>query len=74
MKEVPLFSAEMFRHDPKAKGLLNKEHLEALDGLEVHFNKRDEEWGTIPKYEVDGEEYYLYPVSRKWCLMQMTLF
>lgn len=74
MREVTLFSSEMFRADPKTKGLLNKDHLEALDGLEVHFNKKDESWGTIPSYEVNEEEFTLYPVYKQWCLTQMALF
>lgn len=43
-----------------------KSHLDALDGLAVDFSK-DTKNGTIPKYEAEGQEWYLYPVYPEWC-------
>ena len=43
----------------EGSGLLPDSHLAVLDGREVvdeHIN-----------YEVDGEEFYLYPVIPEWC-------
>ena len=36
-----------------------------LDGMEVVFNGED---GLVPLYFVDGQEYYLYPVDKSWCV------
>lgn len=46
------------------KGQL-KGHLEILDAMNVVF---DGNYGEIPQYFVDGEEYYLYPVDKGWCV------
>jgi hypothetical protein len=53
------FSASKFRKDKRYRRLLPDSHLAVLDGREVvdeHIN-----------YEVDGEEFYLYPVIPEWC-------
>lgn len=42
-----------------------KNHLDILDGIEVIF---DGNYGQIPQYFVDGNEYYLYPIERNWCV------
>lgn len=68
-----IFSSKKFRQDPKTRGLLSKEHIEACDGLEVEFNK-DDKFGRIPFYKLGGEEFYLYPVDKEWCSDQISLF
>lgn len=68
-----IFSAENFEADASAEGLLDKDHLAALDGLEVRFNRHDDK-GSISKYTVDGVEHTLYPVFKKWCISQLSLF
>ena len=42
-----------------------KGHADILDGMEVVFGGED---GLIPLYFVDGQEYYLYPVDKSWCV------
>lgn len=70
------FSKDKFNKNASktVKKLLSK-HIDALDGMEVKFN---EEFGEIEQYTVDGEEFYLYPVSREWCeedsIVQISLF
>ena len=53
------FSATKFKKDKRYRRLLSESHLEVLDGLEVVNEHID--------YEVDGEEFYLYPVIPEWC-------
>ena len=45
-----------------------KEHLDILDGLEVIFDGRFGKEGYIPRYFNNGQEYYLYPVYKNWCI------
>lgn len=61
-----IFSKEKFLENAPA-GIKRqlKDHIEILDGLEVTFN---EEFGFIPWYFANGQEYYLYPVEKSWCL------
>lgn len=68
-----IFSADYFKADTSARGLLDEDHLTALDGLEVIFNRNDEK-GSIPYYMVGGIEYTLYPVFKQWCISQLSLF
>lgn len=51
---------------PHYRHLLGKKHLNAIDGIPVVFKDSDKD-GTIEKYYVDGQEYYLYPVPRDSC-------
>jgi len=53
------FSKEKFRKDKRYRRLLTEDQLEVLDGREVVDERID--------YEVDGEEYCLYPVIPEWC-------
>lgn len=63
--KVARFSKELFRRNAPAniKRILAK-HLDILDGMEVSFDRED---GEIFEYIVNGEAYYLYPVSKEWC-------
>lgn len=45
------------------KRLVSELHREALEGKTVVFT---EEYGTVD-YQVNGEDYTLYPVDRNWC-------
>lgn len=56
------------------KKLIPAAHIEALDGMNVEFE--NDRFGSITNYEVDGEEFYLYPVCREWCteVKQMSLW
>ncbi len=60
------FSKEKFLKNASA-GIRQqiKDHIDILDGMQVVF---DTEYGEIPQYFVDGEEYYLYPVYKSWCV------
>ena len=42
-----------------------KGHADILDGMEVVFGGED---GLVPLYFVDGQEDYLYPVDKSWCV------
>lgn len=55
------FSAKKFSQNASAicKKLIPESHRRVLDGMEVIDGQID--------YEVDGEEYYLYPVELEWC-------
>lgn len=53
------FSAAKFCKDKRYRHLLPESHLSILDGLTVTDGQID--------YEVDGEEFYLYPILREWC-------
>ena len=55
------FSAKKFsaNADSVCKKSLPESHRKALDGKEVVGGKID--------YEVDGSEWYLYPVLPNWC-------
>lgn len=60
------FDKNLFReHAPLDIKKLLSSHVDNLDGKEVVFNK--EKFGLIPEYEVDGQLFYLYPVSKDWC-------
>ena len=39
-------------------------HVDVLHGKEVVFKGK---FGLIPEYEVDGQLFHLYPVSKDWC-------
>lgn len=58
--------AKFLKNAPKAVQKLLSEHLDILDGMEVDF-KDSEQFGIIPQYFEDGQEYYLYPVYKGWC-------
>lgn len=59
------FSKENFlKNAPALVERQLKSHLDILDGTDVAFNG---EYGEIPKYFADGQEYYLYPVDKSWC-------
>lgn len=68
-----IFNAERFREDTSTRGLLPKEHIDELDGLEVIFNN-DSQYGSVPHYRVNNEDLYIYPVLRTWCISQLSLF
>lgn len=51
---------------PEYRRLLGKKHLNAIDGLPVVF-KSGEKFGTIERYVVDGQEYYLNTIHRESC-------
>ncbi|WP_346216456.1 hypothetical protein NSQ14_12805 [Caldifermentibacillus hisashii] len=60
------FDKHMFKkHAPLDIKKLLSSHVDNLDGKEVVFNK--EKFGIITEYEVDGQLFYLYPVSKDWC-------
>jgi hypothetical protein len=40
--------------------------IDILDGREVLF-KNGEQFGIIPQYFTNGQEYWLYPVYKSWC-------
>ncbi|EHR0217885.1 hypothetical protein KS664_001451 [Clostridium perfringens] len=67
-KKVYRFSKKLFRKNAPAniKRTLST-HLDVLDGMEVNFDKED---GEIFEYIVNGEAYYLYPVSKEWCVYE----
>ena len=44
------------------------EHVDVLDGIEVIFDGRFGKDGCIPQYFSNGQEYYLYPVYKSWCV------
>ncbi|MCB5934477.1 hypothetical protein LI012_06370 [Caldibacillus thermoamylovorans] len=60
-----VFDKHMFRENAplEIKKLLSS-HVNVLHGKEVVFK---EKFGLIPEYEVDGQLFYLYPVSKDWC-------
>lgn len=59
------FSKEKFRENAPVDARRHlKDHVDILDGMDVVFNG---EYGEIPQYFVDGQEYYLYPVDKSWC-------
>lgn len=41
-------------------------HLESIEGKEVIFDKNGDGW--IEKYQLNGNDYYLYPVDKRWCV------
>lgn len=55
------FSAERFRKNAEQaiRKRVPQSHLDVLDGMEVT--------GDTLEYQVDGEEYYLFPVYTEWC-------
>lgn len=53
------FSAVKFKRDKRYRRALPESHLAILDGMAVTDGQID--------YEVDGEEFYLYPVLPGWC-------
>lgn len=56
-----IFSKAMFsKNAPSNVKRVLSRHLDTIDGKKV-----DSE-GKID-YEIDGEEFYLYPVSKDWC-------
>ena len=62
------FSKENFlKNAPALVKRQLKDHLDILDGMEVTF-EFDDKWGLIPQYFVEGQEYYLYPVDKGWCV------
>lgn len=40
------------------------DHLDIIDGMKVVKEKNHY---MIPAYEVNGELFYMYPISRNWC-------
>lgn len=61
-----IFDKHMFKkHAPLELKKLLSSHVDILHGEEVKFNK--EKFGIITEYEVDGQRFYLYPVSKDWC-------
>lgn len=70
------FSKDNFnKNAPKTIKKLLSGHIDVIDGMEVKF---DGEFGEIEEYKVNGEEFYLYPVSKDWCKedspIQISLF
>jgi len=61
------FCAERFveNADVSTVRLLGKDHIDALDGMPVVFDK--EKFGMVKSYIVQGCEFYLYPVYEEWC-------
>jgi len=55
------FSAEKFKKNAEKHicKSIPESHRQVLDDMEVIDGQID--------YEVDGEEYYLYPVLSEWC-------
>ena len=43
-----------------------KAHVDILDGMDVVFDSG--EWGLIPHYIADGQEWCLYPAHKSWCV------
>ncbi len=62
-----VFSKAVFLASPSGRSvrMLLSGHLDILDGMKVEETE-GEELGHI-NYEVDGEEYKLYPVMPEWC-------
>ena len=61
-----VFDKNLFRkHAPLDIKKILSSHIDILHGKEVVFNK--EKFGIITEYEVDGQLFYLYPVSKDWC-------
>lgn len=65
-KQIMRFSKEKFRKNaPAAVKRQLKGHIDIIDGLEVIF---EGEYGQIPRYFINEQEYYLYPVYKSWCV------
>lgn len=61
------FSKERFKkHAPIYLQKILSSHLDILDGKVVSFE--DDEFGVIRAYKADDEKFYLYPVSKDWCV------
>lgn len=41
-----------------------KDHLDIIDGMEV---VKEGNHYMIPNYTIDGEHFYMYPISESWC-------
>ena len=67
VKKVMYFCAERFveNADVSTVRLLGRDHIEALAGKPVVFDK--EKLGMVESYMVGGKEFYLYPVYEEWC-------
>lgn len=64
------FSKEKFlKNAPADVKRKLKRHVDVLDGTEAVF---EGEYGHIPQYSVDGQQYYLYPVYKSWCEQQFS--
>lgn len=66
-----VFSRKRFEEnaEPYVKKLVPENHRTALDGLPVQFV--GESFGTVD-YEVQGEEFTLYPVYPEWCEEELS--
>jgi hypothetical protein len=63
---IMVFDKHLFReHAPLEIKKLLSSHIDNLDGKEVVFKGK---FGLIPEYEVDGQLFYFYPVSKDWCI------
>lgn len=40
------------------------DHLDIIDGMKV---VKEENHYMIPNYTIDGEHFYMYPISDNWC-------
>ena len=67
-----VFSKEAFLASDSGNRLrhLVGAHLSILDGLSVQY--ATDGFGII-RYEVDGEEWELYPVMPEWCVEQSQI-
>ena len=62
------FSKEKFQENASAWAKRQlKGHVDILDGMEVSF-ELDDKRGLIPQYFAEGQENYLYPVNKDWCV------
>lgn len=64
------FSAKLWQQNHR--GLLNKEHLLALDGLPV--TKADRKFYKVNCYVVDDQKWELYPICEDDCIDDISLF
>lgn len=63
------FSKEEFlKNAPSGVKRQLNNHLDILDGLEVEFDGKYGKYGYIKRYFVNGQEHWLYPVCKNWCI------
>lgn len=63
------FSKEKFlNHAPSCIKRQLKDHIDALDGSEVEFDTKHGKYGYIKRYFKNGQEHWLYPVYKEWCI------
>jgi len=74
------FSKDKFnKNAPKVIIRQLKPHIDTLDGLIVDFSGKYGKDGYIKQYFINGQEYYLYPIYKEWCIEddipeQMNIF